>query len=57
MSLGDFGSMASIISLILGVITGFGICKLTIKYNFQFNKLFSIFNSGTISQENKKGDS
>lgn len=53
MDLSDFGSIASIISLI----AGFGLCKLTVKYSFQLNKLFSFFNSGTIVQKNKKKDS
>jgi len=31
MSLSDFGSIASIISLIIGMIGGFGICKIYVK--------------------------
>ncbi len=52
MNLSDFGSIASIVSLIVG----FSLCKFMVKYNFQFNKLFSFFNSGTISQKNEKED-
>ena len=52
MNLSDFGSIASIVSLI----AGFSLCKFMVKYNFQFNKLFSFFNSGTISQKNEKED-
>ncbi len=57
MTLSDFGSWASIISLIIGLIGGFSFAKLTIKYNLQWNKLTSIFNFGTINQKNTKGDS
>jgi len=57
MTLSDFGSWASIISLIVGLIGGFSFAKLMIKYNLQWNKLFSFFNTGTINQKNTKGDS
>ena len=52
MDLSDFGSIDSIVSLIIG----FSLCKITAKYSFQFNKIFSLFNSGTISQKNEKKD-
>jgi hypothetical protein len=57
MALSDFESWTNIVSLIIGAIGGFSVAKLTIKYNVQWNKLISIFNTGTISQKNKKGDS
>lgn len=56
MNLSDFGSWASIISLIIGLISGFGIAKLSIKYNLQWNKLFSFINTGNISQQNNNKD-
>lgn len=52
MDLSDFESIASIISLI----AGFGLCKITVKYSTQLNKLFSFFNFGAISQKNEKKD-
>jgi hypothetical protein len=56
MNLSDFGSFASIISLIIGLFMGFGVSKLSIKYNLQWNKLFSFINTGNISQRNTKKD-
>ena len=47
MDLSDFGSWASIISLIIGLIVGFLTCKKTSKQNN-----FSIGNSGNSSQSN-----
>ncbi|CAC9434126.1 hypothetical protein BSPLISOX_573 [uncultured Gammaproteobacteria bacterium] len=47
MDLSDFGSWASIISLIIGLIFGFLTCKKTSKQNN-----FSIGNSGNSSQSN-----
>ncbi len=50
-SLSDIGSIASILSLLGSLIAGIFIGRWTVK-NEQVNKLFSFFNSGTITQEN-----
>lgn len=59
MTLSDIGSWASIIALVLVFFAGYKIIKYSKKSTQQKNKLFSFFNSGTISQKNnhkQKGD-
>ena len=55
MSLSDFGSWASIISLVIGLITGFFACKIKVKVssNKKENKIWSFLNIGNTKQSNK----
>jgi hypothetical protein len=54
MSLSDFGSIASIISLIIGIITGFVACKkIYLKKEVKSNSTKSIFQFGNNNQEIK----
>jgi|GEM_PF-2406132 len=58
MTLSDFGSWASIISLVIGFIAGWGskhIYNIKIKKNNEMkNSSFSLFNIGHTTQKNKK---
>ena len=54
LSLTDFANIATIITFIIGIITGVGACKLIQKINNQSIKSF--FNTGTISQKNTNKD-
>jgi len=53
MTLSDLGSWASILGLIIGLVAGFGICRITIKKTSQENKSINIGSSGNISQKNE----
>lgn len=44
--------MSELIIGILSFLGGLLTCKVIAKFNIQWNKLFVLFNSGTISQEN-----
>jgi len=48
----DFVSLENIISLVVGVISGFGICKITSKSNEQKNSSKAFVNIGDTKQEN-----
>ncbi len=52
MTLSDYGSWASIIALLLAVFAGYKLIKHFKNSTKQENKLFSFFNSGSISQKN-----
>ena len=56
MNLSDFGSWASIISSIVGLLSGFSIGRLSVKKNWQINKLFSFINTGKITQKNESNE-
>lgn len=45
--------MEEIIVIILSFLSGLVTCNIITKLNIQWNKLFVIFNSGKISQNNK----
>jgi hypothetical protein len=45
--------MSELIIGILSFLGGLFTCKIITKLNIQWNKLFAIFNSGTISQNNE----
>lgn len=48
----DFVSLENIVSLVIGVISGFGMCKITSKSNEQKNGSKAFINIGDTKQEN-----